>query len=64
MKSNIFQQLLLTIGFPSDAINSSHPRAVYIRQWTGSALVQAMACRLFGAKPLPKPMLAYRQMNS
>ena len=22
-----------------------------------SALVQVMACRLFGAKPLPKPML-------
>ena len=23
-----------------------------MRQWTGSALVQVMACRLFGAKPL------------
>ena len=28
-----------------------------MRQWTGSALVQVMACRLFGAKPLPEPML-------
>ena len=30
-------------------INSSPPSAAYMRQWTGSALVQVMACRLFGA---------------
>ena len=36
-------------------LNSSLP-AAYIRQWTGSALVQIMACRLFGAKPLSKPI--------
>ena len=35
-----------------------------MRQWTGSALVQVMACRLFGAKPSPKPMLVYSQMDS
>ena len=28
-----------------------------MRQWTGSALVQVMACRMFGAKLLPEPML-------
>ena len=28
-----------------------------------SALVQVMACRLFGAKPLPEPMLAYCQLG-
>ena len=33
-------------------INSSPPSTAYIRQWTGSALVQIMARRLFGAKPL------------
>ena len=33
--------------------------ATYMRQWIGSALVQIMACRLFGAKPLSKPMLGY-----
>ena len=33
-------------------------------QWTGSALVQVMACRLFGAKPLPEPMLSYCQLYS
>ena len=31
-------------------------------QWNVSALVQVMACRLFGAKPLPEPMLAYYQL--
>ena len=30
------------------------PSAVYIRHWIGSALVQIMACRLFGARPLCK----------
>ena len=33
--------------------NSSPPSARYLHQWTGSALVQIMACRLFGAKLLP-----------
>ena len=47
-----------------DLINSSPPRSAYMRQWTGSALLQIMACRLFGAKPLPEPMLAYCQLDS
>ena len=38
-------------------VNSSPPSAAYMRQWIGSALVQIMACRLFGAKPLPEPIL-------
>ena len=42
----------------------SPPSAAYSRQWTWSALVQVMACRLFGAKPLPEPMLAYCQLDS
>ena len=33
------------------SVNSSPPSAAYMRQWTGSALVQIMACRLFSAKP-------------
>ena len=28
-----------------------------MRRWTGSALVQVMACRISGAKPLPVPTL-------
>ena len=38
--------------------------AAYMRQWTGrQALVQVMACRLFGAKSLPEPMLTYCQLD-
>ena len=40
-------------------IISSPPSDAYMRQWMGSALVQIMACRLFGAKPLSEPMLGY-----
>ena len=44
-------------------INLSPPSAAYVCQWIGSALVQIMACRLFGAKPLSKPMLGYCQLD-
>ena len=44
-------------------INSSLPSAAYMRKWIGSALVQIMACRLFGAKPLPEPMLTYCKLD-
>ena len=47
------------IGF----INSSPLSAAYMRQWTASALVQVIACRLFGAKPLPEPMLPHCQLD-
>ena len=40
-------------------ISSSPPSATDMHQWIGSALVQIMACRLFGAKPLSKPMLIF-----
>ena len=40
-------------------VNSSPLRAAYMHRWTESALVQVMACRLFGAKPLSEPMPAY-----
>ena len=40
------------------------PSAAYTRQWTRSALVQVMDYRLFGAKTLPEPMLAYCQLDS
>ena len=38
-------------------VNSSPPISAHIRHWIGSALVQITACRLFGVKPLSKPML-------
>ena len=44
-------------------INPSLPSAAYMRQLIGSVLVQIMACRLFGAKPLSTPMLGYCQLH-
>ena len=44
-------------------VNSSPPSASYLHWCTGSALVQVMACHLFGTKPLPEPMLGYCQMD-
>ena len=37
--------------------------AAYLRRWTGSASVQMIASRLFGAKPLTEPILSYRHWN-
>ena len=34
-----------------------------MRQWTGSVLLQVMACRLFGANQSPEQMLTYCQLN-
>ena len=45
-------------------VNSSPPSYAYMRRWTGPSLIQVMACRLFGAKPLSEPMLAYCQLDS
>ena len=45
-------------------VNPSPSSAAYMRHWTGSSLVQVMACLLFGAKPLPELMLAYCQLDS
>ena len=45
-------------------LNSSPPSAAYMRKWTGSLLVQVMAWRQIGAKPLPEPVLAYCQLDS
>ena len=39
------------------------PSAAYMHRWTGSTLVQVMACRLFGTKPLPEPMQTLCQLD-
>ena len=44
-------------------INSSAPSAAFMRQWTGSSLIQVMACRLIGTKPLPERMLGCCQLE-
>ena len=41
------------------ASDKSFPQLAFMRHWIGSSLVHVMACRLFGAKPLPEPMMAY-----
>ena len=44
-------------------INSPPPSAAYMCHWIRSALVQIMPWRLFGAKALSKPILAYCQLD-
>ena len=44
-------------------LNSYPSSATYMLQWIGSALVQVMACRLFGVKPLPELMLTYCHLS-
>ena len=56
--------LLMSWPITNYGIDSSPPSAAYMRQWTGSSLVQAIDCRLFGAKPLTEPMLASCQLDS
>ena len=48
---------------PKSIFNSSPPSAAYMHQWIGWALFRTMACCLFGAKPLSKPMLRYCQLD-
>ena len=45
-------------------INSSPPSAAYMCRWSGSALVQIIACHLFDATPLREPMLTYCQLDA
>ena len=40
------------------------PDDPYMRQWTKSSLVQAMACRLCLAKQLSEPMMCYCQSDT
>ena len=51
-----------TDAIRSKLINSMQPGDAYMRHWTGSSLVQEMACHLFGTKPSPEPMLTYCQI--
>ena len=60
----IFNSIAKALELHLFCINSSPPSATYMRQWIGSAFVQIMACRLFGGKPLSKPMLCYFQLDS
>ena len=51
------------IHYKEGKVNLSPLNAAYMCQWTVSALVQIMACRLFDAKPSPEPMPTYCQLD-
>ena len=59
---NIIWKKAVILSQPQCVI-SSPPSAAYMHQWIGSTLVLVMACHLFGAKPLCKPMLQYDIVN-
>ena len=44
--------------------NPSSPSAAYMRQWIWSALIQTMACRIFGGRQLSEPVLGYCQFRN
>ena len=52
-------ETVVVVVCSSIKVNSSPSSATYMCQWTGSALVQIMACHLFVAKPFSNPMLGY-----
>ena len=61
--------LLIAVKFMSQSPSNVGPTHIQqcrteLGQWTRSALVQVMACRLFCTKPLPEPMLAFCQLDS
>ena len=49
-----FYKCNLVVSLRNKTLNSSPRNDAYMRQWIGSALVQIIACRLFGAKPLKR----------
>ena len=46
------------------AVKSMGPSDAYMRQWIMPSLVQIMACRVLGSKPLSEPILSYFYINS
>ena len=62
VKEDCFEELVRIVK-PGKTMILPPQSAAYMRQWIGSALVQMMAWRLFGDKPLSKPVLSYCQLN-
>ena len=58
-----WQKIELFIQKHQKAFENGCHFAAYMRQWMSSILVQIMACRLFGTKPLSKPMLGNCQLD-
>ena len=52
------------INTTSVFVNPLRPEDWYIRQWTGSSLIQVIACRLFSSdKWFPEPMVFYYELD-
>ena len=63
---NMIQIILTSISsryhpYPFQLIEGSD---AYMHQYNASTLVQIMACRLFGLKPLSESMLPYHQLDT
>ena len=65
LKSNFIPQFTgHVIIYPAGIkVNSLRPSDAYMLPQPRTALVEIMACRLFGAKPLSEPMLEYCQFD-
>ena len=66
--TNINQQKIIDLAVHpvnnNDKMNAFNSLTdAYMRQWTNPSLVQIMACRLVGAKPLSEPMLINCQLG-
>ena len=57
------EYLVRTEGTGGLVFYTSPPGATHMHQWTGPSLVQIIAWRRTGDKPLPEPMLVYRQLD-
>ena len=62
-QENAFQGAAYEMAAILFCFNSSPLDAAYMRPWIVSALVQIMACRLYGAKPLSDPRLDHYQLD-
>ena len=58
-----YYDVIVMISWDVLVVNPFPQSVAYMRQWIGSALVQIMAWRPFGAKPLAQPMLGYHQLD-
>ena len=63
MRTKAPWNMLYTWNGRNAARNTPWSAEVFMRQWIRSSLIQLMACRLLGARPLPKPMMTYYQLD-
>ena len=64
--NNLFNWLFRLTIMKTTILGFNHlrPRDAYMRQENKPSLVQIMACRLVGAKPLSEPKMEFCQLNT